>query len=210
MRFVSADRQPFYHSAIAAPLTESRNLIRVARSAATLILEEAKTAREIAQKDAHQAGVRAGAQQIIDQLTQLSALRRRMLDLARDDVIELASRLAEELLGKTIENAETFLSARLSRLMQEVTPHTSFSLVVSPSDLKAMELAIADIFRGDESIQTRPALRTDSSLSPLAFRVELATTTFASCPRQHLSALRQRLHSSLPLPSLPDETLPQL
>ncbi len=118
---------------------EARRLIGAARAEAQRLVTEAKEEVARIHAEAYAAGYEAGLREFTTRLLELQRRRDTLLADAERDVLRLALRIAEKIVGRELETQETTLLDIVRTAMRSIRHASTITICVNPADTPKLE-----------------------------------------------------------------------
>lgn len=125
--------------AIVEARAESRRLLQEAQAEADRRLAEAQAEVERIRAEAWQAGYEAGLAEFTTRLLDLQRRRETLLNQAEEEVLRLALRIAEKIVGRELEVQETTLLDIVRAAMRNLRQASTVTICVNPADVPRLE-----------------------------------------------------------------------
>lgn len=121
--------------AVVAAQAEARRLIAEAEQEATAILEQAKLAAREMREAAYREGLEASLLELNQHLLDARERRDTALAEVERDVLRLAVKLTEKIIGREIKQEEETLADIVSTALRHVRQHETLTVRINPTDM---------------------------------------------------------------------------
>ncbi|MCS7080541.1 MAG: type III secretion system stator protein SctL [Chloracidobacterium sp.] len=118
---------------------EARRLLSEARAEAERLVAEAKGEVERIRAEAYAAGYEAGLKEFTTRLLELQRRREMMLADAEREVLRLALRIAEKIVGRELETHDATLLDIVRTAMRNIRHASAITICVNPADVPKLE-----------------------------------------------------------------------
>lgn len=118
---------------------EARRLVREARAEAERLIAEAEAEVERIRSEAYAAGYEAGLKEFTTRLLELQRRRDALLSDAEREVLRLALRIAEKIIGRELETRDATLLDIVRTAMRSIRHAGSITICVNPADAPKLE-----------------------------------------------------------------------
>ncbi|MCC6953569.1 MAG: hypothetical protein IT290_05585 [Deltaproteobacteria bacterium] len=172
----------------------SRQLLEGAKSQAQRLLEEAKASIEKERAQARHFGRQEGKKDAAHLIIEAQSLRRRLLEEARKDALDIIFAVAEEVVGQSIATDRSSILKRIEKAFGYVANARRIIFIVNPDDAPVVREAITDLaqragFLGEFIVRGDPGVRSGSA------RLETDVSVVEASIDVHLRALQEHFDS---------------
>lgn len=135
----SMERDGVIKGEIYTATSKAREILQKAQNEAEEIIRKAHEAKEREKQDGYQAGYQEGLAQVTELLAKARVEYEQILKNASKDVLNLAFKIAEKIVGKHLEIDKTIIMDIVYQALQTVRQSKQITLRVNPEDAKVLK-----------------------------------------------------------------------